>query len=102
MEGRGYCHANISTGACLYIHIFLPRWAKKLKLGTLEKLEDIEESECEEDTSEDESDDGQYYHDIASESSDLIKALNVDEWVAVFYEDNWYPGIVQNVISLIF
>ena len=44
-------------------------------------------------------DDGQYHDDIARESSELIKAMNVDEWVAVFYEANWYPGIVQNVIN---
>ena len=99
--GGGYCHANISINAYLYI-FFLHRWAKKLKLGSLEKLEDIqEESESEEDSSEDESD-AQYNHDVSSESSELIKALNVDEWVAVLYEDNWYPGIVQDVISFNF
>ena len=84
----------------VYTHFFLSRWVKKLKLGTLEKLEDIQESE--EDVSEDETDDGQYHDDIARESSELIKAMNVDEWVAVFYEANWYPGIVQNVISSTF
>ena len=99
--GGGYCHANISINAYLYIHIFLPRWAKNSS-WEVQRSEDIqEESESEEDSSEDESD-AQYNHDISSESSELIKALNVDEWVAVLYEDNWYPGIVQDVISFNF
>ena len=40
----------------------------------------------------------QYNHDIASESRELMKAMNVDEWVAVVYGNDWFPGIVQNVI----
>lgn len=51
---------------------------------------------------EDDHDAFQYKEDIHAESSNLIKALDVDEWVAVLYDENWYPGIVQNVISFTF
>ena len=57
--------------------------------------EEVIEVMVEEGTTEDAC---QYNHDIASESRELMKAMNVDEWVAVVYGNDWFPGIVQNVI----
>ena len=39
----------------------------------------------------------EYSQDIAAESRELLKAMNVDQWVAVMYGKEWFPGIVQNV-----
>ena len=44
----------------------------------------------------------EYATDIQAESSKLVKTLDVDQWVAVYYHDDgkWYPGTVQQVRML--
>ena len=46
--------------------------------------------------------DMEYEQDIHSESLELVKALNIDQWVAVWYDGNWYPGSVQQVRTLLY
>ena len=74
--------------------------SKKLREGTLNEAESDEvwvDDESHADEGEEE-----YATDIQAESLTVVKSLNVDQWVAVYYHDDgkWYPGTVQQVRML--
>ena len=78
---------------------FIFRWSSKLKAGTLQTAGDIDnciEKEQVVVSDDDEIPDGdeensQYTSDLQAESFELVRELNVDQWVAVWYNDKWYP-----------
>ena len=39
----------------------------------------------------------QYAQDLKEAAADVVNSLNIDQWVAVLYDDEWYPGCVQEV-----
>ena len=43
-----------------------------------------------------------YSEDLRETCSEIVNILDVDQWVAVNYEGNWYPGCVQKVNKPIF
>ena len=50
----------------------------------------------------DDDDQCQYNSDLQAESARLVKVLNVNQWVAVRYDEQWYPGTVEHVRALAF
>ena len=63
--------------------------------------EDDKDGEEEDYCGDDDDDDDEYLDDLREESHHIVESLDVDQWVAIFYEDpepNWYPGCVQKVL----
>ena len=66
-----------------------------MREGTLKDIADEEELF---DDEEEEDNASMYEDDIQKEAAELMK-LDVDEWVAVYYEGKWFLRVVQEVIT---
>ena len=61
-------------------------------------MKDIADEEELFDDEEEEDNASMYEDDLQKEAAELMK-LDVDEWVAVYYEEKWFPRVVQEVIT---
>ena len=68
------------------------RLSRKLRNGTLTEEEDLdnledldEEAAC-------------YQADLQAAVTSVVQQIEVDQWVIVLYEEQWYPGCVIEVI----
>ena len=59
-----------------------------------EQMSDCDEEEEEEDAST-------YAEQLREEVSDVIAGLDIDQWVVILYEVEWYPGTVVEVLTLL-
>ena len=74
------------------MHLFIFRWSKQKRDGTLNTLHlgdgDAEDLNCYEEPDE---------LDIQKVAQELSDDWRMGDWVVVVYENEWYPGIVQEV-----
>ena len=71
----------------------------KLRDGTLEtRVDDAAKDGLEENENEEEASD--YTEYLQSIAENLVHSLDVDQWVAVYYNGDGYPGSVQEVLCM--
>ena len=77
------------------------RWSKKLREGTLAEmnLDDVTQDEADEEDGEDE-EASDYTECLQVVAEAVVHSLEIDQWVAVFYNEEWYPGFVQQVLYI--
>ena len=68
-----------------------------MREGTLQIDEVCQDDEDDIDEEDGDDEDDDYLADLRAESSNIVKVLDVDQWVAVVYNEKWYPGYVQKV-----
>lgn len=76
------------------------RLSKKLRDGSLKEGEDLQDAEDLENCSEPTFDDSAvgYQTDLQAEVTSVVQLIEVDQWVIVIYDQQWYPGCVSEVI----
>ena len=75
------------------------RLSKKLRDGTLTEDDDLpegEDIECE--NVDDDKSIATYQNNIYTEVEAVVKVLELDQWVVVWYKDEWFPGVIEEVI----
>ena len=73
------------------------RLSRKLRDGTLTEGENLEHVEDLDETNFDEDAVG-YQAELQAEVLSVVEQIEVDQWVIVLYDQQWYPGCVSEVI----
>ena len=70
------------------------RLSRKLRDGTLTEGENLEHVEDLDETNFDEDAVG-YQAELQAEVLSVVEQIEVDQWVIVLYDQQWYPGCVD-------
>ena len=73
------------------------RLSRKLRNGNLTEEEDLDNVEDLDELNFDENA-ACYQADLQAEVMSVVQQIEVDQWVIVLYEEQWYPGCVIEVI----
>ena len=72
--------------------------SKQKREGVLKEADaDEQMSDC----GEEEEDASTYAEQLHEEACDVIAAIDINQWVVVLYEGEWYPGTVVEVLTLL-